>query len=98
MLTISAVLQDGPLPYPRGDRLLLGLSTVQIIGIIVGTVVLLVVLVGLLVVAAKRFVPGCSNFKFSAPHDTQILVIEGPEEADSDQDDDDDDDDERESV
>ena len=92
------LLQDGPLPYPQGDRLIMGLTTIQVIGIAIGSIALLLVFMGIVVIILKRFLPGCKNFQFAAPHDTQVLVIEGPEDGDSDMDDDDNCDDEEHEI
>ena len=82
--------QDGPLPYPHGDRLILGLTTVQVVGIAIGSIALLIALMGVVVLILKKSLPGCKNFQFASPQDTQILVIEGPEDGDTDADDEDD--------
>ena len=64
--------------------MLFGLSTVQVVGIVIGSIVLLVFTFAGMVFVVKHFVPGCKNFRFASPQDTQILVIEGPDDGESD--------------
>jgi hypothetical protein len=86
--TLIFLLQDGPLPYPDGDRLILGLSTIQVVALAIGSLLGLVALVVAALMVAKRLLPGCKNFKFASPQDAQILVIEGPEDGDTDEEED----------
>ena len=60
-----------------------GLTTIQVIGIAIGSLALLAALVAIVLLLVKKCAPGCKHFKFH-PADTQILVIEGPEEPDDD--------------
>ncbi len=80
------VLQDGT--QTGHGSLMWGLSTVQVVGIALGSAALLAALAAIVVLLARRCcAPGtCKHFKFH-PADTQILVIEGPEEADEDEED-----------
>ena len=76
----------------------MGLSTVQVVGVAIGAIFLILLVFIAVVVAVKRLMPGCKNFRFSAPHDTQILVIDGPEDGSDMEDDEDDERDEDHDI
>ena len=61
-----------------------GLTTIQVIGIGIGSLALLAALIAIAMLLVKKCKPGCKHFKFH-PADTQILVIEGPEEVEDDE-------------
>ncbi len=56
-----------------------GLSTIQVIEVIAGSVVLFIALVAIVILLYRRCGPDCKHCRLKHP-DTQILVIEGPEE------------------
>ena len=60
-----------------------GLTTLQVIGIAIGSLALFAALVGILLLVFRRYGPGCGSIKVPTT-DTQILVIEGPDDLDSD--------------
>ena len=79
-------LQDGPQDY-LSSTLIWGLTTLQVIGIAIGSLALLAAFVGILLLVMRRFGPSCGSIKVPTT-DTQILVIEGPEDIESDDPDD----------
>ena len=60
-----------------------GLSTLQVIGICIGSAAFLAALVALVLLLTRKWIPDCRNLAPES-NDTQILVIEGPEDVDSD--------------
>ena len=63
--------------------MLWGFTTIQILGITIGTLALLTAIVTIILLATKRCIPGCQNFKMPS-QDTHVLVIDAQEEVDSD--------------
>ena len=75
------MFQDGPSPYSPHNEFFHGFSSLQMFGIIVGTVVLLVLIVitGMFIIRQLK----CPVLHFPFSVDRQVLVVEGPEEGDS---------------
>ena len=84
-LKLNISLQDGPLEYDRGSNIFESLSTPQVAGIAIGAVALLTAVITIVILVMRRCLPGCQHTSVPS-NDTQILVIEGPDEVDSDQD------------
>lgn len=77
------MFQDGRIENDRRAGMF-GLSTLQVIGICIGTAAFLAALTALVMLLTRRCMPiSCRNMRPNM-HDTQILVIEGPEDVDSD--------------
>ena len=76
--------QDGASDFPSSP-LFWGLSALQIAGVVIGVVALLSAIAAAMILLVKRLIPGCDNFRAQS-QDTQILVIESNEDAESDPD------------
>ncbi len=82
MLIFWLHFQDGPQMYsPLGS--LWGLTTLQIVGICIGSLALLAAFIAIILLLLRKCIPGCYNFKVPS-NDTQILVIDGNDDLDSD--------------
>ncbi len=57
-----------------------GLSTIQAIAVFLGSVALFIALVGIVILLYRRCGADCKHCRLRHHTDTQILVIEGPEE------------------
>jgi len=77
-------LPDGP-PQFGVSPLFWGLSTLQVAGVVVGSLALLAAMAGIFMLGVKRCVPGCQNIHLRSD-DSHVLVIEGPDDIDSDPD------------
>ena len=76
----------------------MGLSSVQIAGIIVGSLVLLALIVTVALLIVRRLVPQCGHLTGHFAADRQVLVIEGPEDGDSYVDEDEDDEEDEDEL
>ena len=67
--------------------MLWGLNTIEVVGVVVGVIALLVALIAIVILLVRRCQPMCCRtFIVHRHQDTQVLVIEGPEEPESDND------------